>query len=77
MTTPEQQATEVVKGFKGDEYWIDTDAAIVEVAAAIRAATLAAYKHAAQVAYAIESGSVTSQKTVARALQQLAKEATT
>lgn len=38
MMKAEERARAVVTHFQGDEYWIDTEAAIVEVAAAITAA---------------------------------------
>jgi hypothetical protein len=35
--TPEEIAAQIVNAFTGDEYWIDKQAAIVDVAAALRA----------------------------------------
>jgi hypothetical protein len=47
--TPEEVARAVVRRFDGDEYWIDVEAAIVAVAAAIRAERVATVERCAHV----------------------------
>ena len=48
--TPEERASAVVRNFTGDHYWIDTDAAIIDVTAAIRAAVTVERERCAKLA---------------------------